>query len=236
MKKPLIGLSPYHNTSNNDIYMRPTFMRAISAVGGIPVVLPLEASEADIEQLAETLDGFLFTGGPDVHPLLFGEETHPKCGNVSPERDSMEMALITSAMQLQKPVLGVCRGIQLLNIALGGDIYQDLSSQSPEHASVCHDQPFDYHTPCHTVDVVSGSLLAEITGEESLLVNSMHHQAVRELSPCLSACAYAPGHLTEALEYPGYPFFLGVQWHPEYMWNRQPEQKKIFQAFVEACK
>ena len=95
------------------------------------------------------------------------------------------MALITSVMQLQKPVFGVCRGIQLLNIALGGDISQALSSQSPEHASVCHDQPFDYHTPCHTVDVVSGSLLAEITGEESLLVNSMHHQEMCIRDSCI---------------------------------------------------
>ena len=236
MKKPIIGLTPSHDTNTNDLLIYHTYMRVISACGGIPVILPLEASEADLKQLVSQFDGFLFTGGPDVHPFLFGEETHPKCGNVSSLRDSMEMDLIPLVMEQEKPVLGICRGIQILNIALGGTIYQDLDSQFTCDIPVAHNQPFDHKSPSHTVEVLPNTLLAEITGESSLMVNSMHHQAVRDIAPCLEISGYAAGHLVEALEYPGYPFFLAVQWHPEHLWNRQPEEKKLFTAFIEACR
>ena len=129
MKKPLIGLTPSHNTDNNDIQMRPTYIKALTAAGAIPVVLPLTSSEDDLRQLVDTLDGFLFTGGPDVHPFLFGEETLDRCGSVSAERDQMELALLPLVMETGKPVLGICRGIQLLNIGLGGTIWQDIPSQ-----------------------------------------------------------------------------------------------------------
>ncbi len=236
MGKPLIGLMPYHNTDNNDIYMRASYRRAIAASGGIPVILPLEASENDLKQLADTLDGFLFSGGPDIHPFLFGEDTHPKCGNVSPERDNLEMDILPLIMEREKPVFGICRGIQMLNVALGGTLYQDIESQFEGGASVAHSQPFAYRTPCHTVDVYPNTLLSGITNETSLMVNSMHHQAIKDLAPCLEISACAAGHLIEAVEYPGYPFFLAVQWHPEHLWETQPEQKALFQAFVRACR
>ncbi|RGZ01237.1 gamma-glutamyl-gamma-aminobutyrate hydrolase family protein [Clostridium sp. AM58-1XD] len=235
MSKPLIGLLPYHDTATNDIYMRSAYTRAITAAGGIPVVLPLEISEQDLKQLVDTLDGFLFTGGPDVHSFLFGEETHPKCRNISPLRDTLEMDILPIIMEQEKPVFGVCRGIQILNIALGGTIYQDIESQFSSEIPVAHDQTFDFKIPCHTVDVFPGTLLSEITGESSLMVNSMHHQAIKDLAPCLETCACASGHLVEAVEYPGYPFFLAVQWHPEHLWTKQPEERALFEAFVRAC-
>ncbi|MEY8338523.1 gamma-glutamyl-gamma-aminobutyrate hydrolase family protein [Lachnospiraceae bacterium 62-35] len=236
MSKPLIGLMPYHDTSTNDIYMRASYRRAIAAVGGIPVVLPLEASEDDLKQLVDTFDGFIFSGGPDIHPFLFGEDTHPKCGNVSQARDSLEMDILPLIMEREKPVLGICRGIQVLNAALGGTLYQDIESQFESETPVAHSQPFEYKTPCHTVDVYPNTMLSQITGESSLLVNSMHHQAIKDLAPCLETTACAAGHLIEAVEYPGYPFFLAVQWHPEHLWETQPEQKALFKAFVKASK
>lgn len=235
MSKPLIGLMPYHDTSTNDIYMRNSYLRAVSAAGGIPVTLPLEVSEKDLKQLVDTLDGFLFTGGPDIHPFLFGEETHPKCRNLSPARDSLEMDILPLIMEQEKPVFGVCRGIQILNIALGGTIYQDIDSQFEFNAPAAHDQPFDFSIPCHTVDVYPNTMLSEITGQSSLMVNSMHHQAIRDLAPCLEVSACASSHLIEAVEYPGYPFFLAVQWHPEHLWKKQPEERALFEAFVKAC-
>lgn len=162
MKKPLIGLTPSHNTDNNDIQMRPTYIKALTAAGAIPVVLPLTSSEDDLRQLVDTLDGFLFTGGPDVHPFLFGEETLDRCGSVSAERDQMELALLPLVMETGKPVLGICRGIQLLNIGLGGTIWQDIPSQVKRDFPLAHTQPFAYALPSHTVTLQPDSRLAKI--------------------------------------------------------------------------
>lgn len=235
MRKPLIGLTPSHDTENDDLKMRPTYMRALKAAGAIPVVMPLEVSDEDLRQLAKTMDGFLFTGGPDVHPFLFGEETLTHCNNVSAARDQMEISLLPLVLELKKPVLGICRGIQVLNIALGGNIWQDIPSQVERDFPLAHSQPFYYTIPCHTVSLAENSLLAQITGTDSLKVNSMHHQAVKDLAPGLTASAHSPDYLIEALEMPGYPFFIGVQWHPEYLWEKNEEAFRLFQAFVKAC-
>lgn len=127
--------------------------------------------------------------------------------------------------------MGICRGIQLLNVALGGDIYQDIPSQFPQDFPIAHTQPFDYVIPSHKVEVVPGTLLARLTGGETLQVNSMHHQACRKIAPGLIACGHASGGLTEAIEKPDYPFFLGVQWHPEYLWEQDPAMRQLFEAF-----
>ncbi len=236
MRKPLIGLTPAHDMESGDVKARPTYMRALKAAGAIPVVMPLDASEEDLKQLSQDLDGFLFTGGPDVHPFLFGEETQAHCGNVSPARDQMEISLLPMIMELRKPVLGICRGIQVLNIALGGNIWQDIPSQVTRDFPLAHSQPFSYDMPCHTVALTEGSLLARISESSSIKVNSMHHQAVKDLAPGLIASAYSTDYLIEALEMPDYPFFIGVQWHPEYLWEKNKEAFRLFQTFVKACK
>lgn len=235
-KKPLIALTPYFNMDTNEPYMRPAYLKAIRAAGAIPLILPLDLKEDDLEEIAETFDGFLFTGGPDIHPFYFGEETQAHCGNVCLRRDQMELALLKLVMKTQKPILGICRGIQLLNVALGGDIYQDIPSQFPQDFPLAHTQPFDYVMPSHKVTVVPGSLLSRLTGCETLHVNSMHHQACRRIAPGLIASGHASGGLTEAIEKPDYPFFLGVQWHPEYLWDQDPAMKQIFEAFVKAAR
>lgn len=236
MRKPLIGLTPAHDMESGDVKARPTYMRALKAAGAIPVVMPLDASEEDLKQLSQDLDGFLFTGGPDVHPFLFGEETQAHCGNVSPARDQMEISLLPMVMELQKPILGICRGIQVLNIALGGNIWQDIPSQVTRDFPLAHSQQFSYDMPCHTVALTEGSLLARISESSSIKVNSMHHQAVKDLAPGLIASAYSTDYLIEALEMPDYPFFIGVQWHPEYLWEKNKEAFRLFQTFVKACK
>ena len=235
-QKPLIALTPYFNIERDEPYMRPAYLKAIRAAGGTPLILPLDLEEDDLLQIVNTFDGFLFTGGPDIHPFYFGEETQAHCGNVCLRRDSMELTLLKLVMKARKPILGICRGIQLLNVALGGDIYQDIPSQFPQEFPVAHTQPFDYVIPSHKVDVVPGTLLARLTGCETLQVNSMHHQACRRLAPGLTACGYASGGLIEAVEKPDYPFFLGVQWHPEYLWEQDSCMRAIFEAFVKAAR
>lgn len=236
MRKPLIGLTPSHDTDNGDIKARPTYLKALKAAGAIPVVLPLGFSKEDLAQLSKELDGFLFTGGPDVHPFLFGEETQPGCGNVSPERDDLELSLLPLILEQRKPILGICRGVQVLNIGLGGDIWQDIPASEEGRASIAHSQPFDYTMPCHTVVLSEGSRLAALSGCGRLKVNSMHHQAVRRLAPGLTASAWSPDGLTEAVEMQDYPFFIGVQWHPEYLWEKDESAFRLFQSFVKACR
>lgn len=248
LQKPLIALTPYHNLSTDEPYMRPAYLEAIIHADGIPVILPLTSDESVLQQLVSVFDAFLFTGGPDLHPFYFHEETHACCGNISPKRDAMELLLLKLAMKAQKPILGICRGIQLLNICLGGDIYQDIPSQLPvtpnaPSASVsfpiAHAQPFAYDIPSHTVTVSPRTLLADLSASDTsaahslLKVNSMHHQAVRRLAPGLIASGYACDGIIEAIEKPDYPtFFLGVQWHPEYLWKQDETASRIFSRFV----
>lgn len=236
MKKPVIGITPSHNTENDDISLRPTYIRAIMAAGGLPILLPLEISDDDLGQFVRLCNGFLFSGGPDPHPFLFGEETQSNCGNVSAARDRMELRLLKAAMADRKPILGICRGIQLINVGLGGDIYQDIPSQTVSEFPIAHKQPFYYNMPSHHVDVAAGTLLSGLAGGRGRIeVNSMHHQAVRRPAPGLIVSGSAPDGLIEALEKPDYPFLLGVQWHPEYLWQNNETAANIFSAFVHAC-
>ncbi len=243
-KKPLIGLTTSHDIRTDETIQTPYCPRAVLAAGGIPVILPLEASEDDLRQLVSVLDGFLFTGGPDVHPFLFGEETRDGCGSVSVKRDRMELALLKLAMEQRKPVMGICRGIQLINIGLGGSIYQDIPSQVERVLPIAHQQPFPHRVPSHTVKIAEGSLLADVIsgrflGEENcgaaaIRVNSTHHQAVRDVAPRLTACAVAPDGIIEGVTMKDYPYLIGVQWHPEYLWEEDPAAMNLFKALVKA--
>lgn len=236
MKKPVICITPSHNTDNDDLSLRPTYVRAVSAAGGLPIVITLESGPEDIGQLVNLCDGFLFSGGPDPHPFLFGEETQAHCGNVSVLRDRLELALLKKVMEARKPVLGICRGIQLINVALGGDIYQDIPSQTDSCFPVAHKQPFCYSVPSHHVAVANGSLLSSMAeGRREIEVNSMHHQACRKTAPGMTVSGCSPDGLTEALELPDYPFLLGVQWHPEYLWQTDQTAANIFRHFITAC-
>lgn len=235
MKKPIIGLTPSHNTENDDISMRPTYIRALEAAGALSLILPLEASKEDLAQLASLCQGFLFTGGPDPHPFLWGEETHKNCGPISVKRDQMELNLLTIAMEQKKPILGICRGAQILNIGLGGDIYQDISSQYRSAFPIAHTQPLPYRYPSHHVDVKKNTLLASFGDDTTISVNSCHHQAIRKLANGLVAGGVAPDGIVEEIELPDYPFFVGVQWHPEHLWETDRCARNLFQAFVRAC-
>ncbi len=235
MNKPLIGLTPLFDLEQQRLWMRPNYMQMILEAGGIPVVLPLTENPEDIKQLAQTCDGFLFTGGPDIHPSRFGEETMRYCGVIDERRDSTEISLLREVMELEKPVLGICRGIQLINVALGGTLYQDIPAQG-KGEPIAHDQHKPYDVPVHTVFVEKNSPLFRLTGKEKLMVNSMHHQAVRALAPALKCAAKSLDGLTEAIFHPEKKYFLAVQWHPEYLFQKYQDEQKIISAFVDAAK
>lgn len=235
-KKPVIALTPYFQTEREEPYMRPAYLKALKAAGAISVILPLDLDQAELLTLLDRTDGILFTGGPDIHPFFFGEETHANCGNVCLRRDRMELLLLELAMKQQKPILGICRGAQLLNLGLGGAIYQDIPSQFHSDFPIAHAQPFQYNLPSHHVELVPGTKLAAISGTLRLEVNSFHHQAISRPAPDLTVCAVSPDGLTEAVEKSDYPFFLGIQWHPEYLWEQDPAAAALFRAFVDAAK
>ena len=238
MKKPVIGVTASHDTEHDNLFINSVYLRAIRSAGGIPMIFPLEVTEDDLRDLVALTDGVLFTGGDDIHPFFYGEETNAKCGNVSQPRDSMEMALVPIVMEFGKPIFGICRGIQVLNTAMGGTLYQDIPSQFQSELSIAHRQPFAYKVPSHTVDVTPGTLLSRILGEKnaSIAVNSMHHQAIKDVAPGLEVCGCAPDKMIEAVYAPDYPFLLGVQWHPEHLTASQPDAAKLFAAFVDACR
>lgn len=235
MKKPLIGVTASHDTKANGVSLRSNYLEAIHAFGGIPVVLPLELTDEEMEQLADTLDGILFTGGPDIHPFHFGEETLAGCGDASPVRDTLELFFFSRMYQRRKPILGICRGAQLINIALGGTLYQDIHSQLKDRPPLAHLQPFSYKTPCHRVEVVSETLLEQITRTLSIDVNSMHHQAIKEPAPGLTVCGRASDGIIEAVEMSDYSYLLGVQWHPEFLTDNCDHARSLFTSFIRSC-
>lgn len=230
--KPIIGIStPYHEESRG-YRITHCYGDAVVAAGGIAVMLPAANSKEDTERLLPCLDGILIPGGPDVDPFLYGEEPKQGLGAVIPANDQFEIHLIRAAREAHKPILCVCRGIQVLNVAFGGTLYQDLPSQLPE--SLRHSQiPVDRREPTHTVDVEKDSYLFRAYGKETIRVNSFHHQAVKDVAPGFTVSARARDGLVEAIEICE-EHILGVQWHPEEMVRRYPEHLELFRQLVRA--
>lgn len=230
--KPLIAVTPLVNEKRGIQLMQPGYLRGIELAGGAPVVLPLTRDHEVLEAILSRCSGLLLTGGHDVDPALYGQAVLPACGELSAARDALEGWLLDWALERDMPILGICRGVQMLNVHLGGTLYQDLPTQRP--SGVEHSQQPPYETPVHTVQVEQDSFLAELIGAGSFLVNSLHHQAVDAAAPGLVVNARAEDGVTEALHMPGKRFVLGVQWHPEYC----PEQEHaagIFRGLIRAC-
>lgn len=229
----LIGITPDWNRKTGKITVNRDYMDAVSRCGAVPVLLPLTGDVFAWEEIVTRMDGLLFSGGGDVDPRMYGEEKLGCCGAVCPERDWMEMNLFRLALDRDVPVLAICRGLQIMNCALGGTLYQDIGEQETGTLNhVRHDIPRE---PAHEVRITDGRLLKIVTGAETLHVNSRHHQAIRTLGMGLLPCAVAPDGIIEGVEVPGKRFALGVQWHPESMSEKHPEEQKIFNAFTEAC-
>lgn len=232
-KQPMIGVLPLMDKERDSYWMLPGYMKAIEEAGGIPVMLPLTSDKEIIRKLAGTFDGFLFTGGQDVHPALYGEEVSQACGEISGERDDMERALFAEVLKLDKPAFGICRGLQLFNVLLGGTLYQDLPSQRV--SEITHVQKLPYDVPVHRVHIEQENPLHRWTGRESLMVNSYHHQGIRKLAPSLQAVGLAEDGLVEAVILPDQSFVFAVQWHPEFSYRSDDASMALFRVFVEAC-
>ncbi len=231
--KPIIGVVPLVDETKDSLWMLPGYMDGITAAGGIPVILPLTDDGEAIRQLLDTVQGILLTGGHDVSPGLYGEAPIPACGAASGERDAMERELLRQALERDLPVLGICRGLQFLNVFLGGGLYQDLPAQHPSGTE--HQQKPPYDVPVHTVSIRKNSRLFRLLNTETLSVNSYHHQAIRKKADGLQTMAVSEDGLIEAVELPGKKFVWAVQWHPEFSHRRDDSSRVIFEAFVGNC-
>lgn len=210
------------------------YARAIEYAGGTPLLMPHVGDIECINQYLEVLDGLVLSGGGDIDPLLFGQEPHQNIGSVDRVRDEMELQLTQKALTQDLPILAICRGIQMLNVAAGGTIYQDIAAEMPQ-PTLCHSQSGAGWYASHTIDILSDSHLLQIFGSPTVHVNSFHHQAVREVGEDFIVTARARDNVIETIESPPHRFALGVQWHPEMMWERHPEALNLFTAFLKAC-
>ena len=223
-QKPVIGISP--SQSDGFIRMRANYAEAILDNGGIPVFLPYTNDKSRIDCYVNDLDGLLFAGGVDVDPRYYGETVRFDSVEINKARDDFELALFPAFFSSGKPIFGICRGIQLINVALGGSLFQHIDG---------HAQAEDKYTFIRTVKVAPGTLLSKITESPELLTNSWHHQAVNKPAPGLRVCALAEDGTVEAVEHTSHPFLLAVQWHPEMYYRSDKNASGLFSAFVSSA-
>lgn len=236
-RAPLIGVSTSITVgaSPERAYVNSAYLHAVQQAGGVPVALPPQLSSASMRQLAGDLQGLLLTGGGDMDPALFGETPHVTLYDVAPSRDTLETSVLHVALDRGLPVLAVCRGLQVLNVALGGSLHQDVGTDPGTQMAHSQKEPRDQ--PTHKVKLTPGCRLAATLGADELEVNSMHHQAIKRLGRGLTAVAWAPDQIVEGAEI-GDPsrFVLGVQWHPEELVGHSEPARRLFAALVAAAR
>lgn len=221
-----------YDEDRNCYYMHPGYIECIKAAGGLPLILPLTDDHSELEQISAEFDGFLFTGGQDVDPFIYGEFAIDQCGKACEQRDKMEKILLEICVDMDKPCFGICRGIQLFNVMMGGTLYQDLPSQHP--SMIVHKQTPPYDVPAHKVKFTK--TLSDILGCDELMVNSRHHQAIKELSPLLKPAAYSEDELVEAVILDNQTFCMAVQWDPELCYHNDEANMLLLREFINSCR
>ncbi len=230
----VIGITCMQDEECTQVWLHRNYYRAVERVGGVPVLLPPLRPGPTVDRVVEFVDGLILAGGGDVDPQFFGEEPFPETGYIEPERDLFEISLARCALRAGLPVLGICRGMQVLNIACGGDIYQDISLIGGNRRFK-HYQTAPRWYPTHEIYINPNTLLFKIIGDHRLRVNSFHHQVIRRLGKGLRAAAWSRDGIVEALEHDEAPFVLGVQFHPESMWQRYEVFLTLFEALNRAA-
>lgn len=225
MTQPIIGVTMQPADGRQQI--NNGYVQSILDAGGVPLCIP---NNTPIAHVLDRIDGLLVIGGDDIHPRFFSEDSHAGLGHVDPARDDSDLAAVKQALAHNLPLLAICRGEQVLNVAFGGSLYQHIPAQLP-HA-IQHKQQSARDTQIHEVDVRPDSKLADIVGT-SIMTNSFHHQSVKDVHAPLSISATTSDGVIEAIEHDDYPFCIGVQWHPEEL--KDEASKKLFRAFIEAC-
>lgn len=240
--KPLIGITCSRTVGgtwsvfSSEHFMDYTFdeySRAILHSGGAPILLPVAQDKGTLKTIMTRLNGLILSGGPDINPRYYKEQPLNGLGEIDDELDHMELAAARMAYRLDLPILAICRGIQALNVSLGGNLYQDLSNQVD--GVINHLQKADKSVNTHTVTITAGTRLSEVFRKKKIWVNGKHHQAVKDPAPGIVVSATAADGVVEAIEDPSKQFVVGVQWHPEGTWESDLNSKRLFKTFVKAA-
>ena len=237
LRDPLVGVttSITIDQSPERAYVNSAYLHAVQQAGGVPVLLPPQLSKSSLERLVRGLDALLLTGGGDMDPSAFGEAPHPTLYDVAPSRDALETQATLMALDKKTPLLAICRGVQVLNVVLGGSLHQDVATEPG--TDILHSQKEARDQATHKVTVASGSRLSKVLGAEDLEVNSFHHQVIKSLGRGLVPVAWAPDQLVEGVELDDdSQFLLGVQWHPEHLVGNSEPARRLFSALVTAAR
>lgn len=234
--RPLIGI-PTRTIKDESVRrfaVLDTYCRGVELAGGAPIGIPLELSDDSLRTIFSHLDGLLFAGGVDIAPKEYGETTEDYCGDIEPARDATELTLARWALKDSKPILGICRGIQLLNVAAGGSLYQDVFAQLDVELPHQHQKGEPYNQLKHSVQLDPDSRVAHALGDNEIMVNSLHHQALKQVAPSFRIVGRAPDGIVEAIEGIDDRYVIGVQFHPEWLLDDDRRMLNLFQDFVQA--
>ncbi len=231
--KPIIGLT---GAITDDFFTSifAPYTKAIEMAGGVPLLLPYTQNADTLDDFAALCDGFLLTGGADIDPTRYGERPLSACGALQQNRDALELALLDRVLKTDKPVLGICRGAQVLNVALGGTLYQDIPTQCP--SQLAHNQSEGMFDHSHEVDVLPSTPLFDLLAHSRVVTNSFHHQAVKQPGRGLAVMARADDGVIEALYHTAHPYMRLYQWHPERLCPKDAVHRALFDDFVAACR
>lgn len=237
-EKPIVGIIAHREIRNGREYggIYYNYIEAIKQSGGVPILIPPLLDADDQDQLLTLIDGILIPGGGDVHPKFYQEPISRKCGAIDQELDEFEIHFIQRARERGCPLFGICRGMQVLNVAFGGSLYQDIEYYPRLDDRITHAQDrhrIPEHLPVHPVKIQVGSRIFEALDQEDVMVNSFHHQLIKDIAPGFVAVAASPDGIVEGIESTEDPLIIGVQWHPEKMYKQDPLQRKLFDFFID---
>lgn len=231
--KPIIGIVA---SVDNDLTssLQRHYISSIEKAGGFPLVIPYTSDERYINDLISISNGIMLTGGVDVCPETYNETKKPYCENGCKARDEYELYIFEKALDSFKPILAICRGAQLINVALGGTLYQDIPSEYPN--AICHNQGADKFSYSHEVNILDGTPLFDMLNQERIKINSFHHQCIKDMGRLIEPMALADDGIIEAYYIPSYRYLRAYQWHPERLYEIDENNLKIFEDFVNECK
>lgn len=234
--KPVIGITPLYDEDKESIWMLPGYLDGILNGGGIPIILPFIKDEATIDQIYHRCDGILFSGGQDIDPCLYNQKQTKKCGIINPDKDFLEKRLFIKAYNDNKPILGICRGLHLINALLGGSLYQDLKTARRFDQKIEHIMSPPYNREAHIVNLTAATPLRSLLNKTVIPVNSYHHQGIDLLAKDLKIMAVSQDGLIESVYAPGKNFVWGLQWHPEFLIADSKDNQMIINSFIDAAK